>query len=100
MAKNNRSKNLKLSKEEKKIEEALARGEFVKVPSLKATKKLFEEAAKNYQHLRKSKRITIRINQEDLIKVKAKAQRNKVPYQTLLNALIHQYAAGQTGVEL
>lgn len=85
-------KNLKLTKEEKEIEKALASGEFVQVDDLKATKKMLKEAAENYQQLRKSKRITIRVNQEDLIRIKAKAQRNKIPYQTLINALIHQYS--------
>lgn len=92
--------NLKLTREEKKIENALARGEFVSTADLKSTKKMFEEAARSYRELSKSKRITIRVNQEDLIRIKAKAQRSKIPYQTLLNALIHRYATGQTRVEL
>jgi predicted DNA binding CopG/RHH family protein len=95
-----KNKDFKLSKEEERIENALTRGEFVGVADLKTTKKMFEEAAKNYRHLSKSKRITIRVNQEDLIKVKARAQRSKVPYQTLLNALIHQFATGRARVEL
>lgn len=100
MTKNKAFKNLKLDKEQEKIEKALENNEFVRVPNLAATKKMFQEAAKNYRQLKKSKRITIRVNQEDLIKVKAKAQRNKIPYQTLLNALIHQYATGRARVEL
>lgn len=93
-------KKIKLTKEEKKIESALARGEFVSAPNLEKTKKMFKEAAENYLELQKSKRITIRVNQEDLIKVKARAQRNKIPYQTLLNVLIHQFAAGKARVSL
>ena len=37
---------------------------------------------------------TIRIKQLDLIKVKAKAREKQLPYQTLLGALIHDYAVG------
>jgi len=96
----NKKKNLKLTKDEKKIEEVLAKGEFVSVPNLKVTKKMFKEAAENYLELQKSKRITIRVNQEDLIRIKARAQRNKIPYQTLINALIHQFAVGRARVRL
>lgn len=100
MVKNKKIKDLKLDKQEQKIEKSLEKGDFVSAADLKKTKKLFQEAAKNYQELQKSKRITIRVNQEDLIKLRAKAKRNKIPYQTLLNILIHQYAEGQTQVEL
>ena len=100
MTTKNLFKNLKLTKEEKAIEKALEKGEFISANNLKTTKKMFQEAAKNYLELAKSKRITIRVNQEDLIKVKAKAQRNKIPYQTLLNALIHQYSNGQLSISL
>lgn len=100
MTKNKVFENLKLTKEEQKIEKALENNEYVKVSDFAANKRMFQEAAKNFRQLRKSKRITIRVNQEDLIKVKAKALRSKIPYQTLLNALIHQYAKGQNQVKL
>ena len=95
-----KSKKIKLSKQETRIENSLKRGDFISAPKLKQTEKLFKEAIKNYQHLQKSKKITIRINQEDLIKVKTKAKKSNIPYQTLLNALIHQYAKGQSQLEL
>ena len=93
-------KNLVLDDYEQEIENALENGEYVSVPNFEETKKELEEAAKRHVALRKSKRITIRVNQVDLIKVKAKAKRSNVPYQTLLNALIRQYAQGKTSVKL
>ncbi len=90
---------IKLDSREKRIEKALEREEFVKVASLDKTKKLFKEAAKNYVELQKSKRITIRVKTQDLIKVKAKAKKNNVPYQTLLNALIRQFVDGKAVVQ-
>lgn len=93
-------KNLILDKEEQKFEKALTRGEFVSVSDFEKSKKLFKEAARNYKNLQKTKRITIRVNQEDLLNVKAKAKNKRIPYQTLLNTLIHQYAEGQTQIEL
>jgi len=93
-------KDLKLDKEERAIEKALEKGAFVSVSSLKNSEKLFKEAVENYRELRKSKKITIRVNQEDLIKVRAKAKKRGIPYQTLLNVLIRQYAGGLSQLEL
>jgi len=95
-----RKTNTKLDNQEKRIEKALERGEFVSVSSLDKNKKMFEEAAKNYRKLTQTKRITIRVNNEDLIKIKARAKRNNVPYQTLLKALIRQFVEGRTVVQL
>lgn len=49
-------------------------------------------AAKNYL-ARKS--ITLRVKKEDLGNVKIKAKKAGIPYQTLLNLLIGQYAKGK-----
>ncbi|MEN8253250.1 MAG: hypothetical protein ABFQ62_02645 [Patescibacteria group bacterium] len=88
-------KDLVLDEEEQVIEDALNRGEYVSNPNLAETKKMLEEAARNYLELNKSKPVTIRVNQLDLIKVKAKAKRKNIPYQTLLGSLIRQYATGE-----
>ena len=37
-------------------------------------------------------KITIRVPQADLARLKAKALREGIPYQTAINALIHKYA--------
>lgn len=92
-------KKIKLDQYEQSIEGAIKRGEFVRVPNFRATKKMFEAAAKNYLELKKTKRITIRVNQADLIKVKARAKRNNMPYQTLLNTLIRQFAEGRMALQ-
>jgi len=91
--------NIKLDNREKRIEKALERGEYVGTSNLTNTNKLFKEAVKNYKELSRTKRITIRVNNEDLIKVKVRAKNNNVPYQTLLNALIRQFVQGRTLVQ-
>lgn len=93
-------KNLVLDKYEQEIEDALERGEFVSDPNFKETKKMFEEAAKNFVELEESKSITLRIKKKDLIKLKAKAARNNIPYQTLINLLINSYTEGRTKLNL
>jgi predicted DNA binding CopG/RHH family protein len=92
--------NLVLDKEEQLLEEAFERGEYEEATDLKQTKKMLAEAAAKYVELHTSKPITIRVNQLDLIKVKAKAKRNNIPYQTLLSTLINQYAQGKTRLSL
>lgn len=83
--------NLVLDEEEQAIEDALERGEYEEYP-IEETKTMLKDAASRYLELHNSKPVTIRINQLDLIKVKAKAKRKNIPYQTLLGALIHDFA--------
>ena len=85
---------------EKEIEEALLKGEYARVPGFENTKKMFEEAARNYKELQASKSITLRVNKEDLIKIKAKAKQSMIPYQTLINLLLRQYIRGQASLVL
>jgi len=92
--------NLVLSEEEKLLEQAAAAGEFVETPNFVDTKAMLEEAATQYLELHTAKPITIRINQFDLIKVKAKAKNKQIPYQTLLGSLIHEYAEGKQDLKL
>ena len=61
---------------------------------------MLEGAANRYLELNKTKPITLRINILDLIKVKAKARRRNMPYQTLLSSVINQYAQGKTDLKL
>ena len=89
-----------LDKYEQEIEDALDKGEFVSTPNLEATKEMFQEAAKNFRLLQETKSITLRVNIEDLIKVKAKAKRNGIAYQTLISLLIRQYIKGEKEVVL
>lgn len=89
-----------LDKEEQAIEEALDRGEFINRSDFVNTKKMLEEASARYLDLNTTKPVTIRINQIDLIRLKAKAKARKIPYQTLLSILINQYVEGETELVL
>jgi predicted DNA binding CopG/RHH family protein len=84
-----------LDDEEQSIEDAIDRGEYRDVPDLESSKKLIEEAASRYVQLNTTKPITLRVKQTDLIKIKAKAKRSNIPYQTLLSALLHDFAEGE-----
>lgn len=42
----------------------------------------------------KPKAISIRINEDDLNKIRKKADRAGLPYQTLIGAVLHRYVSG------
>ena len=60
---------------ERELKEFIDKGEFVRVENYEETRKMFQEAAKNYKELQKTKRISLRVKNEDILKVKAKAKR-------------------------
>ena len=85
---------------ERELEEFLEKGKFVSAPNIKKTKEMLEEAAKRHIELQESKSITLRIKKKDLIKLKAKAARNNIRYQTLINLLINSYTEGKTRLSI
>jgi len=84
-------KNVKLSKEERKLLKAIEAGEFESVLTKKRRAELVS-AAKDT--VRKDKRINIRISNRDLKAVQLKASEEGVPYQTLVSSVIHKYISG------
>lgn len=80
-----------LDAEEMEIEAAVERGEFVeRVPREQAIKE-WQAAVRNT--LRK-KPITVRVQERDIAKIKAKALEQGIPYQTLVASILHRYASG------
>ena len=92
--------NLVMDEEERQLEAALDKGDFEENSDFEGAKKMLEEAAGRYRHLHTSKPITLRINQLDLIKIKAKAKRNNIPYQTLLGAVVHDFAENKKELKI
>ena len=78
----------KLTKEERTIDRAIARGDYVPVSKAK-----FEEMAAIIARRRKQAVLSIRINQQDLDNLKRKAKQYKVPYQSLIAEILHRHAA-------
>lgn len=93
-------KNLVLDEYEKEIEESLVKGEWKQTDNFSKRKKEVEQAARNTLDLRKTKRVTFRITQGDLIRLKAKAEIKSIPYQTLLTVLIRDYIEGDYTVRM
>jgi predicted DNA binding CopG/RHH family protein len=61
---------------------------------------MFDEAAKRHIELEQTKSVTVRVKKKDLVKLKARASRNNIPYQTLINLLINSYTSGKTKLTL
>ena len=80
-------RKVKLTREEKAIENALLRGEFVPVSDEK-----FEEAAAMIKAYRKDAVLNIRINQNDLDSIKKKARKLGVPYQSFIGEFLRRLA--------
>ncbi|EKD84940.1 MAG: hypothetical protein ACD_38C00138G0004 [uncultured bacterium] len=84
-------KYFELTKEEEEILKAVEAGEFKRVKNFEQAKKDAIEAAKNT--VKKNKNINLRISERDLLKLKAKAIEEGIPYQTLAASILHKYAS-------
>ncbi len=85
---------------ERELMEFINKGEFVSDPNFKKNKKIFEEAARKHLELEESKSITLRIKKKYLVKLKAKAEKKDIPYQTLIGLVLKDYAEGKTKLNL
>jgi predicted DNA binding CopG/RHH family protein len=76
----------KLTKEEKAMEKAVMR---TGVRASQAQKDRYKKIAQNTTA--KNKTITVRLTERNLIRLKAAAAREGLPYQTLVASLIHKH---------
>ncbi len=88
MKKFNPKIDVQLTAEEQSIEAAIERGEYTSVPNLEEERKKVAEIARNT--FAKNKVITVRLSQRNLIRLKAAAAREGIPYQTFVSALIQK----------
>ena len=86
-----------LDAEELEIEAALERGEYVSTMSRGEATKMWQAAVRNT--LRK-KPITVRVQERDIERIKAKALEQGIPYQTLVASILHRYAKGTLKEEI
>ncbi len=80
-------KKHKLTKEEKEIENALLRGEYIPIKG-----KELDNIEKALKLRKKDITMTIRVNSEDIKKIKNKAKKLGVKYQSYISEVIHQVA--------
>lgn len=93
-------KNQVLDEYEQELENALEKGQWKSVGNFQKRKEEVEQVARYTLNLRRSKPITFRIPQGDLIRLKERAEKRSIPYQTLLVALIRDYVEGKYSIRL
>lgn len=84
-------KSHSLDKEEREILAAIERGDWQAVKPTKAELSHYGRLAK--ATLRKDQRMNIRISKADLVRLKAKAAQEGIPYQTLVASVLHKYVS-------
>lgn len=94
----NAFKNQYLDPYEKELNDAIESGLVREVQDMEEEKKrmvkIFRDAA------RKDRRVSLRVNDQDLTAIQAKAAANGLPYQTLITTILHQVAMGKLTVTL
>lgn len=83
-------KNYKVDAEEQALIESSERGEWHTVGDLPARKAFWRQAAQDTLN-GKRRRISISIPERDLARLKTRAAEKGMPYQTLINAILHRY---------
>lgn len=85
-------RKIKLGKEEQEILDAYESGDFQSIPNVKKEIAKYQEYAK--YTLQKNKRINIRLSERDLIHIQRKAVEQGLPYQVLVDSILHKYISG------
>lgn len=81
-------KTFKLSTNEKTIEKALLRGKYRPVSDGE-----LKDIARAIEQKKKDTVLNIRLNSQDLKRLKMKARRLGLPYQTFIAEILHRFAA-------
>ena len=78
---------------EEDLIKAIDNDEFVEVPIKEEEMKRYREAARyTLEKMIKNKRITIRVENEDLNLIQNKAIESGIPYQTLISSILRKFA--------
>jgi predicted DNA binding CopG/RHH family protein len=80
-------RKVKLTKQEKVIEEELLKDQYLKVDQDE-----FKAIAQAIASRKKDAVLNIRVNNNDLKNIKQKAQRLKLKYQTFISEILHRVA--------
>lgn len=83
-------RKIKLTRQEKAIEEASLAGEYVPV-----SKEKFDEIAEAIARHKKDTVLNIRINSYDLKELKLKAKKLGIKYQTFISEILHKVATAK-----
>jgi predicted DNA binding CopG/RHH family protein len=86
---------------EREIIEAVENDEYdFKPVGEKEMKELQDAARRKLEELDVKKQISLKIRESDLRTIKQKAKEVSIPYQNIIQALVHKYATGQIKLEI
>lgn len=85
----------KLDKEEQEILDSYNRGEWKSVKNINRRREELKRSAALTLKLIKSKNINLRLQPTTIDRLKSKAEKLGMPYQTLAASVLHRYATGQ-----
>ena len=81
-------KNVKLSKYEQNIEDSISEYNSVSSKKRKKIENIIKKAVEK-------KNISLRVNNQDLNLLKVRAEREGIPYQTLISSILHKFVTEQ-----
>jgi predicted DNA binding CopG/RHH family protein len=87
--------------DQKEMKETLAEltsGKLKRIPMAAGERAELQQAAAEF--IKKANRINIRISPQDLERIKKKAAAAGIPYQTLIGAILHQYASDRIAASI
>jgi len=87
-----------IDSEEKEVMESFDKGEFVSVKDKDKVIRELKASAKNT--IAKTRLVSIRLSEKDLVKIKAKSIETGIPYQTLIGSVLHQFAEDKIKIVL
>jgi predicted DNA binding CopG/RHH family protein len=90
-------KDMKLTKYEREIVEAIESGNVRSIANLGDEKKRLQKIAQNQF---KDKMISLRLPEASITALKEKAGEAGVPYQRIISMLIHQYNQGKVNLKI
>jgi predicted DNA binding CopG/RHH family protein len=76
----------------------LTSGKLKRIPMAAREREELQQAAAEF--IKKANRINIRISPQDLERIKKKAAAAGIPYQTLIGAILHQYASDRISASI
>lgn len=86
-------------KYEEELIKSIENDEFVEVPNQKEEiGKIMAAAKYTLKKMKKNKRITIRVESEDLKTIQNKAIETGIPYQTLIASILRKFARGKINI--
>ncbi len=87
-----RTKTAITDEEERDLIESSEHGEWVSVGNIEERRALWQDVAKAALD-GKRQRISISVPERDLAKLKTRAAEEGMPYQTLINSILHKYVS-------